>query len=152
MDKSFRYKGSREDLKQKMTIFSQSKKTGGITFDKNKSEYAIYANISLGTLMYTGGSSSIKIHLTIEESISEEQIVRVYTYLRPENYFLGFAFFLSFIAILLSNQTFLPTLITIGIFALTSLWFNFIYKIQEEVLLEKVIKQLKLKKIVSPIQ
>ncbi|MCR6642437.1 MAG: hypothetical protein NVV82_26480 [Sporocytophaga sp.] len=87
MDKSFRYKGSLEDLKQKMTIFSQSKNSEGITFDKKKSEYTIYANISLGTLMFRGGGFSIKIHLTIEKSISEGQIVRVYTYLRPENYF-----------------------------------------------------------------
>jgi hypothetical protein len=135
-----------------MTIFSQSKNTGGITFDKNKSEYTIYANISLGTLMFMGGGFSIKIHLTIEESISKEQIVRIFTYLRPENYFFVFAFVLTFIAILLSNQSILPPLITIGIFVLSSLWFNFIYKIQEENLLEKVTKQLKLRKITSPIQ
>jgi hypothetical protein len=152
MDKSFKYKGSLEDLKQKMTIFSQSKKTGGITFDKNKSEYTIYANISFGTLMFTGGGFSIKIHLTIEESIPKEQIIRVYTYLRPENYFFGFAFILSFIVAIMSNQSLLPPLITIGIFVLTILWFNFIYKVQEEILVEKIIKQLKLRKIVSPIQ
>ncbi len=153
MDKSFRYKGSPEDLKQKMTIFSQSKNTGRIIFNRNKSEYKVYARTSWGTLRFMGAVGfSISVHVKIEDSISEEQIIRVYTNLRPENYFLGFAFILSFIAILLSYQSFLQPLIIIGTFVLTSLWFNFIYKIQEEVLLEKVIKQLKLRKIVSPIQ
>lgn len=153
MDKSFRYKGNLEDLKQKMTIFSQSKNTGRIIFNKNKSDYTIYAKTSWGTLGFIGGfGSSINVHVKIERRISEEHIVRVYTYLRPENYFFGFAFILSFIAILISGHSFLHSTISIGSIALTTIWFNFIYKIQEENLLEKVVKHLKLRNIISPIQ
>ena len=153
MDKSFKYKGSPEDLKQKMTIFSQSKNMGRIIFNRNKSEYKVYARTSWGTLRFMGAVGfSISVHVKIEDSISKEQIVRVYTYLRPENYFFGFAFILTFIDALISCHSFLTFIIAIGSIALTTIWFNFIYKVQEENLLEKVIKQLKLRKIVSPIQ
>ncbi len=145
MNKSFRYKGSLDDLKQKMGSSSQGKNTDKILFHKNKSEYTVYANISWGTLNFSGGGGfSIKVHVTIEERFPEEQIVKIYTCLRPENYFFGFAFILSFIAALMS-KSFLPTLIIVGTFALITLWFNFIYKVQEEILLEKITKQLKLR-------
>lgn len=149
MDKSFRYNGSLADFNQKMATLSQSKNRNDISVEKNKNEYIIFAKRSFGTIKFSGGGgSSIKIHVCFEEGTPEEQLIRIFSYLRPENYFLGIAFILSFISVITSTDPLLSTtLFIIGLFVFMIIWFNFIYKVQEEILMEMVTKRLKLREL-----
>lgn len=107
-------------------------------------KYVFSPHISWGTV--TGIiNSGINVFLEYK-SIDEGTLrVRLYTNIRPEIYFLVGVFSFIFFGFIMSGQDIMGILIVIMLFPACILWFNFIYKIQEESLMEKVRKKLRLK-------
>ena len=69
----------------------------------------------------------------------------MFTKLRTENYFFGILFLIFTIITVSTGGSFLSILILTGIILILVVWFNFIYKVQEESLIDKTRKMLKLK-------
>lgn len=143
LSKSFVFSGSKKLLIEK--LHASDNKDFYIN-DHKRNVYEIKARIAYGTLRFSGGfGAGISVNLKIEPKNEDEQIITIYTELRPENYFLLIFAFFTIISIVLSGASIAPILISIVILPVMTVWFNFIYKVQEESLIDKIKKRCKLK-------
>ena len=69
------------------------------------------------------------------------------TKVRPEHYFLIVMFIIFFIAIAFSDESKWALLYVIGLWIICHIWFQFIYRVQENYLVDKIVKKLRLTKM-----
>jgi hypothetical protein len=141
INKEYIFNGERDNL------ITTLKNVDGMNVKSiNNQEFKVYANISWGTLVFSGGGSidGINIRGTILDIDSQKAKVILKTRIRPEHYFLIVIF--VFIMFTLTNESLKTYLYLSGIWIICHLWFQFIYRIQENQLIGKVIDKLKLTK------
>lgn len=119
-------------------------------FSRKEKIYIIKSDEAIGTLQVKGGGSS-SIDILMEYKMVDQNIflISLYTRLRLESFFIGgMIFIIAMVFIFGTDALFsgiwqgLVTLV-IGIAAI--FFFNLIHKVQEETLIEKAVKLLKLK-------
>jgi hypothetical protein len=138
ISETYTYYGHESDLVKTLYHKDLSGKPVG------KKRFIFSPFISWGTM--TGSfRSGIKVFLEYESITETEQKIRLYTNIRPEIWFITGVLSFILIAFIISGQDYKGILMVIVSFPVCVLWFNFIYKIQEESMITKVRKKLKLK-------
>jgi hypothetical protein len=103
--------------------------------------YSMSPTVSWGTM---GIGASITIYIQYERHDDTAQRVKIYTQVRPEMWLSVPLFALISIAIFIQESNIWTIILVPPILIISILWFNFIYKIQEEALIKKVRKKIKL--------
>ncbi len=146
INKSFTTNSSKEELLSLLKASEESAKAGGF-YCKNlgDSEFKINARFSLGTLHFSGGfGNSIGVRLKLSSTDS----IRVYSKIRPEHYFILLTFSVFFFAAF-SEPTidWESILFTSVMLIICHLWFQLIYRVQENYLIKRVSEYLGLKEV-----
>lgn len=112
----------------------------------DKHHFKMHSKFSFGTGHLSSQSFlPIQVNVKIHPTTELKQKLEVYTFIRPENYLFSMAFIISTSLIWASQRSWKLVLITCGIYIVVTIWFNFIYKIQEESLIKIIKKSLLLK-------
>ncbi len=113
-------------------------------------KYKFYASplASAGVLSINGTNSfPIKIFMESCELTGGEQRIEIRTKLRAEHYFIVLLFVVFMIAIPFLEEFSWWFLLLLPIWVICHIWFHFICRVQEEMLVKKIVKQLRLKRI-----
>ena len=142
INKSFQFLGTFEALRLEMESLTDNYSE----FTCNRlsiNSFEILSIVSLGTLTVSGGSfNPIRVQAEITKLDEATSLVNISTYVRIEHYF-----FVLIFAVILMTEIYMKgpwsmSLITIGVFFIFHLWFHFIYRLQENSLIKKIVKQL----------
>lgn len=145
LNRSFIFDGNREEF---MDILRQ---TDNIAIEKTtKQEIKIAPTVSWGTLTFSGGASSygINIRANLTEFGPNKLKVHLRTPIHPEHYLVivTFIFFLV-ISGFSGGSKKSEWFYVLGIWIVCHLWFHFMYRLQENYILKKIVDKLGLKKV-----
>lgn len=148
IDRSYFFKGNKEDF------FNQLEEIKGIKFESEDYKLVkIYPTTSWGTLTFNINSvQSINgIHVLAHvnfagEYTSKETRLKIIfkSSLRPEHYFLAAIFFIIFIGTIFSNTPVWVSLMLPGIWIISHLRFQIIFRLQQNNVIDKVVRNLSL--------
>lgn len=143
IDKNFLFKGSHEDFIEKLT------KSKGFNFQKlSKREYKFRPDVSLGTMRLSGGFGfGIYLNVFLRDQGSDQMRINFKTNIRPEHYFLLFILLVCILGIIFSGESKLIILYFLGMSLICHSWFQYIYRLQENYLMDKLIKRFRLSNI-----
>lgn len=148
IDKDYVFWGQRKDL---INILQETHIVKFKLIDH--SEIKLYPDISWGTLVFKGGLSGLQVDgINVRAKTStlgtDRLKINFRTRIRPEHYFIIGLFIFFFIGSIFGKEepwwTFLYLL---GLWITCHSWFQFIYRTQENYLIEKVVKKLRLVKM-----
>jgi hypothetical protein len=141
---TYLFNGTPQELKEILAALSKKKWANGFSTEHLKeNKYAMTPVVSWGTLSF-GIFASIKIYFEHSPLNDWQQQIKIHTDVRPENWFLLVLFL--FIALGFTGFEGDPWMVLTlpGIFLVCFVLFNFVYKIQEESLINKVKKRIRL--------
>jgi hypothetical protein len=142
VDRQFKFDGLKNEL-----VDSIAKVKGVSIMKVNDNKIKIYPWISIGTLVLKSGQSWIDgINVKAELADNDKGLtrIRLLTTLRPEHYFIAGVFTLFFLFLPLDKEV-IYNLIESWLIA--HIWFQIICRIQEELLVRKLINRLRLIKM-----
>ncbi len=145
IDKDFVFVGQLDDLKQEL------EKSKDLNFDiLTEKEMKFFPTISWGTMAITNGIGlvdGINVRALISESNHGRLKVNLKTSIRPEHYFIIVIFiFISMVTILTEESKWI-VLLDLVLWIIVHWWFQFIYRFQENYLVDKVVDRLRLTKM-----
>ncbi|MBS1553548.1 MAG: hypothetical protein JSU09_01365 [Bacteroidetes bacterium] len=106
--------------------------------------------ISLGTMVISGAVGlvdGINVRAIISDTDTNQLKINLKTKVRPEHYFIIVLFIFSFVAIIFSNESKWLIPYVFGLWIICHAWFQFIYQLQENHLIEKIVSKLRLREI-----
>ena len=143
LNETYVYRGEKDVLLQKL-------KRNKLVSRLSKNTFEGRASFSLGVLMGSGGMSlnnGIKVFFEIEEVEPAKYYLNFSTKLRIEHFFFAILFLFIIIGTSLSSDTpFYVPLFMFALWGVTHLWFHFVFRWQEQGLIEDIIRPLKVKK------
>lgn len=108
----------------------------------------IISKVSWGVLIIRGGGGGFPIYVIVDSSNSKTHgTLNIKTKIRKENYFLFGMLILFEISGTFSNEDIWTHIFVVGLFIVSHFWFHFIYRLQENVLIKKVVSKLQLKEV-----
>lgn len=144
--REFEYEGTLSDFKLSI------ENAKGFRFDKiNSKEYIFYPMISYGTIFLRGllMKSGIKVWGDVE--VIEDQRLKIImsTFIRFEHYILVFLFLflLAIVPISVTPINYWLYPILFGLWLVAHIWFQFIYALQQNALIDLLVKKFKLKEV-----
>ena len=142
INETYIFEGSEQEF-EKALVTSASKAGSLFTAQpqrRQKNTFIVTNLISWGTLEINDRAGSpIKLNITYTRLSESQQQIKVYTDIRKENWFLlATSLFAITISIYLGMDP-ANTFMIILLFIVCFLWFNYIYRVQERSLLDKVI-------------
>jgi hypothetical protein len=145
IDEEYVFLGDRRDL---IDILQESKVVNFKLTDNT--EIKLYPDISWGTMVFKGGLSLIDgINVRARTTDLEPGRLKVNfkTRIRPEHYFIIGLFAFFFLVTTFSSESKWIFIYLLGLWIVCHCWFHFIYRLQENHLMDKVIKKLRLVKM-----
>jgi hypothetical protein len=147
IDRDFVFSGERKEL---ISILQDTRVVNFKLVDH--SEIKLYPDISWGTIVFTGGLQGLQvegINIRVKTSPLGPGRIKINfrTRIRPEHYFMVGLFVFFFIAATFSNESWWIFPYIFGLWIISHSWFQFIYRAQENYLIEKVVKKLRLVKM-----
>jgi hypothetical protein len=143
INKEFVFLGKIDDLK---TTLTSSK---DIDYELlSEREIKFRPTISWGTM--TGQIRLVEgIHVRAYVAVLDSDRLKIFlqTKVRPEHYFLVVMFIIFLIAISFSDESKWALLYVSGLWIICHVWFQFIYRLQENRLVGKIVKKLSLTKM-----
>jgi hypothetical protein len=140
IDKEFVFNGRLSDLQQ---ILKNLKDINYETLSERELKFT--PTISWGTLTMTGGVGfGINVRAFLVDQGSDQLRIKFKTRVRPEHYFLIVLFIFFFIAAFANDEPKWLIPYVFGLWIIGHSWFQFIYRIQENYLVDKVAKKLRL--------
>jgi hypothetical protein len=121
-----------------------------VTFEEvNTDEVRLYANAAVGIMSVSSGGFAVRIGVKILLDELEPGLMKVTikSSMRYEHYIIALIFVIILFAIMFSNESkwFIPLIL--GLWPITQIWFRFVYRYQEYLLVDKVIAKLGMKRI-----
>jgi hypothetical protein len=108
----------------------------------------LYANSSVGIMTVSGGfGSRIGVRILLGELDRGLMKVTIKSSMRPEHYIIAVIFVIILVATTFSNESKWFILLDVGLWPITQIWFRFVYRYQEYLLVDKVIAKLGMKRI-----
>lgn len=110
-----------------------------------KNEIKLFPFVSLGTLMF-GGIGSLSINVLVRSSPIDEGTLKINfsTKIRPEHYFIA-ALFILFLIVFILKEGIGVGLFILGLWIIFHLWFQLVYRVQENHLIDKVVGKCRLR-------
>jgi hypothetical protein len=147
IDRDFVFSGERKDL---IAILQETRVVNFKLIDHT--EIKFYPDISWGTMVFKGGLQVLKVEgINVRAKTSplgpDRLKINFRTRIRPEHYFLVGLFVFFFIVNAFTNEPGWIFLYLLGLWIICHSWFQFIYRAQENYLIEKVVKKLRLVKM-----
>jgi hypothetical protein len=139
IDKEFIFLGKRKELNE---ILKNSKDLNHRTYSENEIEFT--PTISWGTLNVGGIGLGIYIKASVRDFDSDRLKIRIKTSLRPEHYFTVALFAFFFVSTISSNESNWIILYIFGLWIVCHAWFQFTCRLQENYLVDRVVRRLKL--------
>lgn len=139
IDKDFIFLGQFQDLNEVL------KKSKDINYQMlSEREIQFSPTISWGT---GGMGFKINVRALVSDLNSDRLKINIKTSVRPEHYFIIVLFIFFFIGIISSNESKWHIVFVFGLWIICHSWFQFIYRLQEKYLLDKIVKRLRLSKM-----
>ncbi len=147
VDRDFVFSGERKDL---IAILQEARVVNFKLIDHT--EIKFYPDISWGTMVFKGGLQGLKLEgINVRAKTSplgtDRLKINFRTRIRPEHYFLFGLFIFFFIVNVFTNEPWWIFLYLLGLWIICHGWFQFIYRAQENYLIDKVVKKLRLVKM-----
>ncbi|MBI3221385.1 MAG: hypothetical protein HYZ44_17875 [Bacteroidetes bacterium] len=148
IDKDYVFAGQRKDL---INILQDTQVVNFKLIDH--AEIKLYPDISWGTMVFKGGLTGLQVDgINVRAKTStvgtDRLKINFRTRIRPEHYFIIGLFIFFFIGTIFSKEkpgwTFL---FLFGLWIICHSWLQFIYRSQENNLIEKLVKKLRLEKM-----
>lgn len=144
IDRDYVFSGQRKDL---ITILQDTRVVNFKLIDHT--EIKLYPDVSWGTLIFSGGFSGLKIEgINVRVKTSplgaDKLKINFQTRIRPEHYFLIGLFTFFFVINASVKEPWWVFLYLLGIWAICHAWFQFIYRAQENDLIQKMVTKLRL--------
>jgi hypothetical protein len=140
IDKEFVFIGQMGDLMEKL------KNAKSINYEiLSEREIKFMPNISWGTMVMAGGHGlvdGINIRASVNDLDSDRLKISLRTRVRPEHYFLIVLFIFFFMGVIFSSESKWLVLYVFGLWIICHSWFQFIYRLQENYLVDKIVKRL----------
>jgi hypothetical protein len=145
IDKEFIFFGQLDDLR------GQLKNSKDINYEMlADGQIKFKPRISWGTMTMTGGLDlvdGINVKGSATNLDSERMKINLRTKVRPEHYLLIVMFIAFFIGVIFSDESKWLFLYVFGLWIICHSWFQFIYRLQENYLVDKIVKKLRLAKM-----
>ena len=143
INETYFFKGTKDELLDALNQLSNSRKwVDGFNAAHDQGNiYSMSPTVSWGTM---GMGASITVYIQYEDHDDTVQKVKIYTSIRPEIWLSVPLFVLISIYIFIQERNIWSILLVPPILIISIIWFNFIYKIQEEALIQKLRKKIKL--------
>jgi hypothetical protein len=145
LNREFNYQGTKEELEQSLTSFKELN-----IENVSKKSYKLRPHFSLGTIRVKGLPGlidGINVVFTINEIEKEKQHIRFTTNIRFEHFFIAIVFIVIITGILFSEESKWLVLYSTGLWLVFHLWFHWILRVQENLVVEKTVKRLRLRKL-----
>ena len=140
INKEFVFSGKIEDLRR---ILKDSKDINYEVLSKRELKFT--PDVSWGTMKMSGGVNfGINVRAFLADEGSDQLRIKFKTSVRPEHYFLIVLFLFFFAGAIFSDESKWMILYIFGLWIICHSWFQFIYRLQENFLLDKVVKRLSL--------
>ena len=138
IDKQFSFKGQLDELHE---ILRNSK---DINYELlSERELRFTPDISWGTLRISGGVSfGIYLKATLKEQDCSSVKINFKTNIRPEHYFIIAVFIFFFVGVIFSGESMWLFHYVLVLWIILHCWFQFIIRLQENYLLERIVKRL----------
>jgi hypothetical protein len=137
INKEFVFRGGIDDLKE---ILKNSKDINYKAFSAR--EIKITPSISWGTMTMSGIRVPISVRATFTEQNPGELRIILTTKIRPEHYLLVVLFTFCILGVVFSDEPDWLTIYVFGLWIICHLWFQFIYRLQENHLINKLVARL----------
>jgi hypothetical protein len=148
IDKDYIFSGQRKDL---INILQDTQVVNFKLIDHT--EIKFYPDISWGTLVFKGGLAGLKVDgINVRAKTSalgtDQLKINFRTRIRPEHYFIIGLFIFFFTGTIFGkDEPWWTFIYLLGLWIICHSWFQFIYRSQENHLIEKVVKKLRLVKM-----
>lgn len=140
IDKEFVFKGQLHDLSE---ILDRSKDINCEILSRRELRFT--PDFSWGTLGISGGVSfEIYVSAFLTEHDPGQLIIHFKTGIRPEHYFFIVIILIIFGVTIFSDESKWLILYVAGLMIICHSWFQYIYRLQERYLIDKIVKKLKL--------
>lgn len=138
---------SKDEIIDLLDQCTKSTKVGKFYCKKRKDNlYKVSARFSVGTLNFSGGFGGLAINALVDLSNADNGKLHIRTNVRVEHYFLGIVLLIMLYSnIAAGGFAALHLLGVFGIMAITHFWFHFVYRVQENMLIRKVVELLGLR-------
>ena len=145
LHKEFIYIGSLDSLETKIGRIESP-----IVRKRSDKEYIFQSGFSIGTILFMGTStrSGINIIASISEINSSTQRITFSSGIRIAEYIIAGIFLLYLFIALQHHESLNTYLIAFALWPVCHIWFRFIYRIQERILLSNVVGILQLQDLV----
>lgn len=142
LNKEFVFNGQMEEFKEIL-------KKSNLNYETlSEREIKFTPTISWGTLTFGGGFSiGISVRALLSDLGPDRLKINLRTSVRPEHYFLIVVFIVFFINAISDDESKGMFIYVFVIWIVCHLWFQFIYRLQENSLADKVVKRLRLFRI-----
>ncbi len=142
IDRQFEFDG------QATECIESIRKVKGLSFKElSDKKLKIYPWISIGTLVQKGGQSwidGINVRADLADNDSAQTKITLLTTMRPEHYFIAAIFILFFLFLPLDKETIYNLAAD---WIIGHIWFQMVCRLQEELLVRKLTKRLRLVKM-----
>jgi hypothetical protein len=145
VDRDFVYNGRLDDFNERLRNLKDIRHNSLTDREIKFSPF-----ISLGTLIISGAVGlvdGINVRAIISDTDSNQLKINLRTKGRPEHYFIIVLFIFFFVAIIFSDESKWLILYVFGLWIICHAWFQFIYRLQENHLIEKIVSKFRLREM-----
>jgi len=147
LDETFQFHGTAEDIAFNLDDLKNNKWRNGFFYSYfiEPGHYEIRATISVGTIHFMGFFGGIKLNLIHTPAEDYQQQVHIFTKIRHDTWvFLAVSLFIIFASIV-AWEGWLQFIMMLCLSVIVFLWFSFVIRVQQNILMDKITKRLRLK-------
>lgn len=144
LNQKYSFGGSFSDFEKALKYYDLSE-----VVRLNDKQFRVISNTSVGTATMGAGDSfftyrPISVLITVDDSSNEGCIVHFTTEIRIEHYFIAIGFLILMLCIVISQKSWKLAIGTLVLWVICQYWFYFVYRMQEEAIVENIMKKLKI--------